>query len=148
MPAPPAPSERRWLLPIAVLTLAALVIFWGLYALDFYLLGAGGRPGGHPLAAFFEFDPGSLTAAVSSLATMTAAVFGIVITVVSIIVQLSAERYTGVARMFLRDRVNLSVMAYYVVACVCGVSLSVALHHAFVPQMSLVVLLVATAFGL
>ena len=38
---------------------------------------------------------------------MIAAVFGIVITVVSIIVQLSADRYTGVARMFLRDRVNL-----------------------------------------
>lgn len=148
MPAPPAPSERRWLLPIAVLTLAALVIFWGLYALDFYLLGAGGRPGGHPLAAFFEFDPGSLTDAVSSLATMTAAVFGIVITVVSIIVQLSAERYTGVAQMFLKDRVNLSVMAYYVVACVCGVWLSVSLKQAYVPTLALIAMVCATTGGL
>ena len=52
---------------------------------------------------------------------MVAAVLGIVITVVSIIVQLSADRYTGVARMFLSDRTNLAVMAYYVVGAVCGV---------------------------
>ncbi len=62
--------------------------------------------------------PALLTDAVSALAGMIAAVLGIVITVVSIIVQLSAERYTGVARMFLRDRVNLAVMGYYVIACV------------------------------
>ena len=59
---------------------------------------------------------------------MIAAVLGIVITVVSIIVQLSAERYTGVARMFFRDRTNIAVMAYYVVTCVCGVWLSVSLQ--------------------
>jgi len=46
---------------------------------------------------------------------------GIVITVVSIVVQLSAERYTGVTKMFLKDRTNMLVMAYYVVACVCGI---------------------------
>src|SRR5690606_31040576 len=100
------------------------------------------------LAAFFEFDPGSLTDAVSSLATMTAAVFGIVITVVSIIVQLSAERYTGVAQMFLKDRVNLSVMAYYVVACVCGVWLSVSLKQTYVPTLALIAMVCATTGGL
>src|SRR5690606_12036112 len=100
------------------------------------------------LAAFFEFDPGSLTDAVSSLATMTAAVFGIVITVVSIIVQLSADRYTGVARMFLRDRVNQAVFAYYIVTCVAGVWLSVSLHEDYVPRAALVAMMLATTGGL
>jgi hypothetical protein len=30
------------------------------------------------------------------------------------------ERYTGVAQMFPRDKVNVAMMAYFV-ACVCGV---------------------------
>ena len=52
---------------------------------------------------------------------MTAAVLGIVITVVSLLVQLTSERYTGVAQMFFRDRTNVVVMSYYVVTCVVGV---------------------------
>jgi hypothetical protein len=39
-------------------------------------------------------------------------------------VQLSAERYTGVTTMFFRDRTNIAVMGFYVVACVCGVWIS------------------------
>jgi hypothetical protein len=96
---------------------------------------------------YVNFDPGSITDAVSSLAGMTAAVFGIVITVVSIIVQLSADRYTGVASMFLRDRVNLVVMGYYVIACVCGVWVSVSLKHDFVPRVTLVAMLSACTGG-
>ena len=69
---------------------------------------------------------------------MNAAVFGIVITVVSIIVQLSADRYTGVARMFLDDGVNLGVAAYYVVSCVVGVWLSVTLKHDLRPAVDAV----------
>src|SRR3954447_26533676 len=79
---------------------------------------------------------------------MNAAVFGIVITVVSIIVQLSAERYTGVARMFLNDRVNLGVAAYYVVACVIGVWLSVTLKHDYVPYWTLFAMVCVTTFSL
>ncbi len=79
---------------------------------------------------------------------MIAAVFGIVITVVSIIVQLSADRYTGVARMFLRDRINLVVMGYYLIACVCGVWLSVSIHRDYVPRAALLVMISATTLGL
>jgi hypothetical protein len=50
--------------------------------------------------------------------------------------------------MFLRDRINLAVMGYYVIACVCGVWLSVALHHDYVPRAALVAMLAATTFGL
>lgn len=141
--------RRQWLVPIVMLASTALVVFWGFYSLDHYLARpAPNAPPSGPLDRYLRFDPGSITDAVSSLAGMIAAVFGIVITVVSIIVQLSAERYTGVARMFLRDRINLSVMAFYVVACVCGVWLSVSLHDNYVPRFALLAMMGATTGGL
>ncbi|MEO8903979.1 MAG: DUF2254 family protein [Polyangiaceae bacterium] len=141
--------RRQWLIPIVVLTAAALVLFWGFYTVDYFV--TGGDTQAHPtspLARYVHFDPTSITDAVSSLAGMIAAVFGIVITVVSIIVQLSADRYTGVARMFLRDRINLVVMGYYLIACVCGVWLSVSVHRDYVPRMALLAMIAATTFGL
>jgi hypothetical protein len=116
---------RRWILPIAVLTAAALCIFFGLYTLDLVTSGRGVRV----FRSYTDFDPVAISDAMSALAGLTAAVFGIVVTVVSIIVQLSADRYTGVARMFLKDRVNLAVMSYYLIACIGGVWLSMALRH-------------------
>ncbi len=141
--------RRQWLMPVVVLTAAALVLFWGFYTVDHFVTGGDteAHPGS-PLGRYVHFDPTSITDAVSSLAGMIAAVFGIVITVVSIIVQLSADRYTGVARMFLRDRINLVVMGYYLIACVCGVWLSVSLHRDYVPRMALLAMISATTFGL
>jgi len=126
--------RRRWLLPMALLTSVALSVFWTLYALD-HTHAVGPAKGS--FGTYLQFDAASITDAVSAIASMNAAVFAIVVTVVSIIVQLSADRYTGVARMFLRDRVNLAVMGYYVVACVAGVWLSVALKHDYVPRYTL-----------
>jgi hypothetical protein len=145
-----APNFRRqWLLPILVLTAAALVAFWGFYTLDYFTSGAPARAGSKtPFGRYLQFNPATLTDAVSSLAGVIAAVFGIVITVVSIIVQLSADRYAGVARMFLRDRVNLGVMAYYVITCVCGIWLSVSLQDDYVPRAALLAMMVATTGGL
>jgi hypothetical protein len=141
--------RRQWLFPIVFLTGAALAIFWLFYTVDHFVTGgSGAAAAGGPLARYLAFDPVSITDAVSSLAGMIAAVFGIVITVVSIIVQLSADRYTGVARMFLSDRVNLFVMGFYVIACVCGVWLSVALHHDYVPRAALLGMIGATTLGM
>lgn len=131
-------NRRLWLWPIALLALLSLVMFAG-----FYLADAPGGVGG-----YFGFESGMITDALPSLAAMIAAVLGIVITVVSIIVQLSSERYTGVAQMFLRDRVNVGVMAYFVVACVCGVWLSMSVKSDFVPRVAIIAMLVFTTFGL
>jgi hypothetical protein len=133
--------RRLWLWPIGFLGALSLLVFAG-----FYLLDAGGDDGG--LARYLRFEPDMITDALPALAGMTAAVLGIVITVVSIIVQLSSERYTGVAQLFLRDRVNIAVMAYFIVACVCGVWLSMAVHQDFVPRAAIVAMLVFTTSGL
>ncbi|MBP8810999.1 MAG: DUF2254 domain-containing protein [Kofleriaceae bacterium] len=131
-------NRRLWLWPVALLAAVALALFAG-----FYLADADGGVGG-----YFAFESDMITDALPSMAAMIAAVLGIVITVVSIIVQLSSERYTGVAQMFLRDRVNVLVMAYFVVACVCGVWLSVSVKSSFVPRTAIVAMLAFTTLGL
>jgi len=135
---------RRWILPITVLTAASLCIFFALYAVDL----ATTRRGVGILAHYSAFDSVVVSDALSSLAGMTAAVFGIVVTVVSIIVQLSADRYTGVARMFLKDRVNLAVMSYYLIACVGGVWLSMSLKHDWAPRVTALAMVCATTGSL
>jgi hypothetical protein len=140
--------RRQWLVPMVVLAGVALALFAGFYLLDYFATGVGAAPARGPLDRYTAFDPGMITDALPALAGMIAAVLGIVITVVSIIVQLSSERYTGVARMFLRDRVNLAVIAYFVVACVCGVWLSVSVHQDFVPRAAVLGMIAATTFAL
>jgi hypothetical protein len=141
--------RRQWLVPIVFLTGAAFTIFWLFYSVDYFLTGGTGAGStSNPPSHYWAFDPSSITDAVSSLGGMIAAVFGIVITVVSLIVQLSADRYTGVARLFLSDRLNLAVMGYYVIACVCGVWVSVSIHHDFVPRSALIGMLSANTLGL
>jgi hypothetical protein len=130
------------------LAAAAAVVFAGLYLVDVFVTGgpSTGEKGG--LFDYFFFDSDHITDAVSGLGAMIAAVLGIVITVVSIVVQLSAERYTGVTAMFMRDRTNLTVMAFYVVACVCGVWVSLSLKGGFVPRLTLLGMLGLTVAGL
>ena len=140
-----------WAIQVFVLLGSAIFAFWALYRLD--VVDTVRAPtAGHPIpdtwAHYLNFDATSLQDSISELAGTTLAVFGIVITVVSIIVQLSADRYTGVARRFVRDPINLVVLAFYVITCVVGVLLSVTVKEEFVPQRTLVAMLVATAFGL
>ncbi|HSC88412.1 MAG TPA: DUF2254 family protein, partial [Polyangiaceae bacterium] len=144
-------TEKRnawfgWLGASASLAGVAIASFWGLYLFDYFWADhwvAAGPPEG-PLARYFHFAPGSIGDALGSLTGIVAAVLGIIITVVSIIVQLSAARFAGVTRMFLRDRVTLTVIGYYVVVCSIGVWLSVALQADYVPRTALVVMLSLT----
>lgn len=138
-----------WLIPMAMLGSVAVLAFAALYLLDHYVTGGGpDLESHHPIGQYLRFEPTLISDALSGLAGMTAAVLGIVITVVSLLVQLTAARYTGVAKMFLRDRRNIAVMAFYVVTCVVGVALSLALHSEFVPRAAVFTMMCAVALGL
>jgi hypothetical protein len=114
---------------MATLASIAVIAFGVLYTIDHYLTGGPASAASADSARrYFFFDQDHITDAVSSLGGMVAGVLGIVISVVSIVVQLSAERYTGVTSMFFKDRTNVSVMAFYVVACVCGVMVSLSIR--------------------
>ena len=139
---------RLWLVPIAILGGIAILAFAGFYVIDHYVTGGVPNTVATGTKRILEFEPALITDALSGLAGMTAAVLGIVITVVSLLVQLTSDRYTGVARMFLRDRTNVSVMSFYVITCVVGVFLSLSLHSEFVPRATVFAMMVATGAGI
>jgi uncharacterized membrane protein len=141
-------STLRWLLPLFVVGATAMASFWLLYAADRAGLSAARGDGRGPLEIYSDFDPSSVNDPTGALAGTNVAVFGIVITVVSIIVQLSAGRYAGVTRRFVRDRVNLGILAFYVIVCVFAIWVSMAIGHGFVPHLTLLTLMVATSLGL
>lgn len=151
----PPGGFRLWITPIAILGGIALIAFAALYFVDHHWTGGDGIDPKNPADAsigalehYVRFDPGSITDALGGIAGMSAAVLGIVITVVSLLVQLTAERYSGVAQMFLRDRTNVAVMVYYVVVSAIGVALSLAVHGTFVPRALVLSVMIATVFGL
>lgn len=141
--------RKAWLEPMLGLAALAITTFFALYLLDRFATG-GASPNGAagPFGQYFFFDQDHVTDAVAGLGTMVAAVLGIVITVVSIVVQLSAERYTGVTSMFFRDRTNIRVLGFYIVACVCGVWVSLSLKADFVPRATLLMMLLTTIVAL
>ena len=124
---------------IGVLLSVSLVLFFGFWLLDVFFFGRRS-----PAAANFgawrllvEFDPETLQNALGNLAQVVAAVLGIVITVVSIVVQLAATRYTPrIGKMFFRDRKNLAILGFFVVACINAVWVSIVVTGGFVPRLS------------
>lgn len=142
---------RVFAIRAAVLACLAVGVFWFFYILDFAIhtaIAGKGDAGVNPFIGFFSFDAPSVNNPVSGLTGINAAVFGIVITVCSIIVQLTADRYTGVAGLFLRDRTNMIVGAYYVIACVLSVWLSAAMQPDYIPPITLVLALSLTTGGI
>src|SRR5437016_12507377 len=101
--------------PVLIRTVAlfagfAAITFGVFWLLDYFFLSPPPGPGSGkgPLSQLFHFDAETLQNALGNLAQVIAAVLGIAITVVSIVVQLAATRYTSrVADMFFRDRTNL-----------------------------------------
>ncbi len=136
--------RRRWVfvISVAVLLAAALLLFGVFFALDLAQTSEGvsfssaGR-------LFFAFDIETLQNTLGSLAQIIVAVLGIAITVVSIVVQLAATRYSShIANLFFRDRTNLAIMGFFVVACIDVVWVSLGVHGDFLPKASVVASLV------
>src|SRR5689334_21505906 len=100
------------------------------------------------LAPFHRFDVDTVQNGLANVAGIVAAIMGIVITVVSIIVQLSATRYSPqVTEMFFKDKTNLLVMAFYVEACTLGLWVTFMTTRDYVPQVSIFALLIVATIG-
>src|SRR5256885_3278865 len=148
----PSGRQRRrqmWLVPLGVLGVTSGSVFFGLFFLDWLRALPGGAVAGTPFGQLFTFDPDTAQNALGNLAQVIAAVLGIVITVVSIVVQLAATRYTPrIADMFFRDRTNLAVMGFFVVAGIDAVWVSLSVTRDFVPRITITGSLLLTTFSL
>lgn len=138
------PRTRTLVYPLLLLGGLSLAVFLLFYLIDYFVA----QPKGNPFAVLFRFDVDTLQNALGNMAQVVAAILGIVITVVSIVVQLAATRYTPrIADMFFRDRTNLGVLGFFVVACINAVWVSISVDHDFLPRVSVVftMLLVTTS---
>src|SRR4051812_23923191 len=132
--------RRRSLRTLGILAGFALALFVTLWLIDYFVIDRGhGQEREGPFARLFNFDAETMQNALGSLAQIIAAVLGIAITVVSIVVQLAANRYTSrVADMFFRDKTNLAVMGFFVVSCIDGVWVSLAVSRTYVPTATVI----------
>lgn len=111
-------EERRLLLPSRQIIRAFIGLFgistclYGLlYAIDFWDVATGG-----PLGLILS--RGAIET-LNSLGEVTVGILGIALTVIAIIVELSAQRYTPrVTELFVRDPVNISVLAFFSVTAI------------------------------
>jgi hypothetical protein len=131
---------------LGLLTAFALCVFVAFWLLDCFVLDPA-HARGNPFLQLLDYDVETMQNALGSLAQVIAAVLGIAITVVSIVVQLAANRYTSrVTDMFFRDKTNLFVMGFFVVACIEALWVSFGVGKEFVPRGTITVALVmATA---
>jgi hypothetical protein len=136
---------------IGILLGASLALFLGFWILDVFFFGRR-TPATEHLGVWrllVDLDPETLQNALGSIAQVVVAVLGIVITVVSIVVQLAATRYTSyVAEMFFRDKKNVAIIGFFVVACIDAVWVSVVVTSGFVPRLSVAITTVVVTASL
>jgi len=122
----------------------AVLVTGGVYTLDHFVSNGAGNPVSH----YLNFSPEAVSNSIGVLSSIIAAVLGIILTVVSIVVQLSATRYTpAVTEMFFRDRTNMLVMGLYVVGCVMGFWIAFGVNDDWVPRISLIAMLSVATLG-
>src|SRR5258708_316621 len=138
------PRTRTLLYPLLLLGGIAITVFLGFYLIDWALV----KPGTNPIRLLLNFDVDTLQNALGNMAQVVAAILGIVITVVSIVVQLAATRYTPrIADMFFRDRTNLAVLGFFVVAGIDAVWVSLSVTRDLVPRYSITACLLLVTFS-
>ena len=142
------PVVLAWITPMVIVIAVAITFCTAFYILDSLLFGADLDSARSIFQHYLSFDPVLITDALPTLGMTIVAVLGIVLTVVAIIVQLSSERYTSVAIMFLREPVHIAVISFYIVASLCAVWLSVTLRPDFVPRSLLLLVMILTSLGL
>ena len=113
---------RIWLLPFSILVGTSLAVFVITFVID-----TADEP--DPAAVWrllFHPNPSSALGAISNAAEVVAAVLGIAITVVAIIVELASNRYTHrITELFVSEPINFAVMGFFVVTAVQCLAVSI-----------------------
>lgn len=113
---------RIWGLPFILLLGTAVVVFVGLFSID-------ALDEANPAAVWgliINPNPRSALGALSNAAEVVAAVLGIAITVVAIVVELASNRYTHrITELFVAEPINFVVMGFFVVTALQCLAVSI-----------------------
>jgi hypothetical protein len=135
------PTQRASpILGLALLSLVALALYAALFIADF---SSSGVSPAELLTAAGTVD------ALTSFAEVTVGVLGIAITVVAIIVELAANRYTPrITELFVNDPANQVVLSFFVMTSVIVVWVAMSLHGPVFPVVMPLVALIAMSLSL
>ncbi len=129
---------RVWLVPFSLLTLGAVLVFLGPYLLD---SGRSPSPGLWHILTHLEGE--SAIDILVNVAQVTTQVLGVAISVVAIIVELAANRYTHrITELFFREPVNFGVLGLFVIGGLDAMWVSMLFREGFVPHYSALVAVV------
>jgi len=132
---------RLWIFPAGVITGIGLATFLFLRTVDWWQNGEN-LP---YFSVLFLTDAADVGDAIGSLSEVLIAILGLVITVVAIVVQLAAQRYTPkLVDLFLADRINVAYFTLMVVASSFSVLLAYTTTENFLPFWGALFLLVLT----
>jgi len=142
---------RVWLLPLFLLLGAAIVVFVSTYWID----ALGDADPMHALGLFFDPNPQSAAATLSNAGEIVAAVLAIAITVVAIVVELAANRYTHrITELFVSAPINFIVMGFFVVTALQSLWVTLVFDYdparevGFVPHLGVTVSMLMLGFSL
>ncbi len=144
---PPAPEERSapgegrmrqerrvplqvWLFPFLFLLGASALIFLGAHWLDTVRL-----PKAQPLSwNLTHYNGAPMADLLRDVSQLVTALLGVAISVVAIIVELAANRYTHkITELFFRSKVNFTVMGFFVIAAIDSIWVSFTFRDDFAP---------------
>ncbi len=132
---------HTWVVPLLLVGGLSLLSYFGFRYADF--LRSDGKLGYWD--ALFLNAPQNATDAIVNDSQVLIAVLGVVMTVVAIVVQLAAQRYTPkLVDLFIEDRINIAYTVLLVVTNLYCAVLMFGLHEGFVPLWTTMLLLVLT----
>ena len=121
---------RVWLFPFLFLMGASALIFLGAHGLD-----ARRLPEAPSLSwSLTHYDGAPMADLLRDVSQLVTALLGVAISVVAIIVELAANRYTHkITELFFRSKVNFAVMGFFVIAAIDSIWVSFTFRDNFVP---------------
>lgn len=125
----PAEPESSIFNKTIIVLVAILVTTLALFLLAVVLQGNLQSILLNPLAWFSQLDQDTAFENATNSAELLAAVLAIAITVIAIVVELAANRYSHrITSLFVREPINIVVMCFFVVATVFSVWIALTLH--------------------
>lgn len=113
-------AKRPWLLFLFIFIITFL------FFIAIYIVDKSGLSSGHFENGWLDWvlldDPQTAQNVLGSIAEVMSAVLAIAITVVAIIVQLAANRYTSkIIDLFINNLLNVVILSFFVITCVYGI---------------------------
>ncbi|MFH1453587.1 MAG: DUF2254 family protein [Armatimonadota bacterium] len=122
---------KLWFIPITVTVSTAAVIF----AVSYYLDYCANAPLFSPWENFFRGNANTFRYSLTAAATSLAATLGIMVAIVLLIVQLTANRYTPkVVDLFITHKGNLILISLFVVSVIVTLWISHSINDDYIPR--------------